>query len=178
MPPPASHRRPRLNEFFCGAGVVPAFRGRGRALVQTSLLGNECKRGAESPNRPANASIEENQHGSTRIPGSASRFALFPATRSAQKASENHDEERVGRRRSDQSRISFLARTGLSEAGHEVRICLLAEATALMRKAITNATLPVGWSPLSERSKNWSPDTCRFLLEAPAPGPLGSRKPI
>jgi hypothetical protein len=48
---PASHRRPRLNEFFCGAGVVSAFRGRGRALVQTSLVGNECKKGVGSPNR-------------------------------------------------------------------------------------------------------------------------------
>jgi len=38
----------------------------------------------------------------------------------------------------------------LSEAGHEVRIFLLAEATSLMRKATANAILPVGWPPLSE----------------------------
>jgi predicted peroxiredoxin len=56
----------------------------------------------------------------------------------------------VGRRRRDQSRISFLARTVLSEAGHEVRIFQLAEATSLMRKATANAILPVGWPPLGE----------------------------
>jgi hypothetical protein len=98
---------------------------------------------------PAAASIADNTH----LPGSASRFALFPAnseSRRAQKASENHDEERVGRRRRDQSRISFLARTVLSEAGHEVRIFQLAEATSLMRKATANAILPVGWPPLGE----------------------------
>jgi hypothetical protein len=66
----------------------------------------------------------------------------------------------------------------LSEAGQEVRIFLLAEATSLMRKAIANAILPVGWPPLSERSKNWPPDTYRLLLEGLAPGHVGSRKPI
>jgi predicted peroxiredoxin len=46
----------------------------------------------------------------------------------------------------------FLSRNGLvlSEAGHEVRIFLLSEATSLMRKATANAILPVGWPPLSE----------------------------
>jgi len=38
----------------------------------------------------------------------------------------------------------------LAEAGHEVQIFLLAEATTLMRKATANAVLPVGWPPLSE----------------------------
>ena len=80
----------------------------------------------------------------------------------------------------DPSRAAFPFSHGLvlSEAGHEVRIFLLAVATSLMRKAIANAILPVGWPPLSERSKNWSPDTCRFLLEGLAPGHVGSRKPI
>jgi hypothetical protein len=36
------------------------------------------------------------------------------------------------------------------EAGHEVQIFLLAEATSLMRKSMVNAILPVGWPPLSE----------------------------
>jgi hypothetical protein len=80
----------------------------------------------------------------------------------------------------DPTRAAFPFSHGLvlSEAGHEVRIFLLAEATSLMRKASVNAILPVAWPPLSERSKNWSPDTYRFLLEGPAPGPVGSRKPI
>jgi predicted peroxiredoxin len=38
----------------------------------------------------------------------------------------------------------------LTEAGHEVQIFLLAEATSLMRKSMVNAILPVGWPPLSE----------------------------
>jgi hypothetical protein len=119
---------------------------------------------------PAPASIADNTH----LPGSASRFALFPAnseSRRAQQVSENRDEERVRRRRSAQSRISFLDGLVLSEAGDEVRICLLAEARP------AKAILPVGRLS-AKRSKNWSPDTYRFLLEAPAPGPVGSRKPI
>jgi len=38
----------------------------------------------------------------------------------------------------------------LAEAGHEVQIFLLAEATSLLRKSMANAILPVGWPPLSE----------------------------
>jgi predicted peroxiredoxin len=38
----------------------------------------------------------------------------------------------------------------LAEAGHEVQIFLLAEATSLLRKSMVNAILPVGWPPLSE----------------------------
>ena len=44
----------------------------------------------------------------------------------------------------------FLHGLVLAEAGHEVQIFLLAEATSLMRKATANAILPVGWPPLSE----------------------------
>ena len=44
----------------------------------------------------------------------------------------------------------FLHGLGLAEAGHEVQIFLLAEATSLMRKATANAVLPMGWPPLSE----------------------------
>ncbi len=52
----------------------------------------------------------------------------------------------------DPPRAAFPFSHGLvlSEAGHEVRIFLLAEATSLMRKATANAILPVGWPPLSE----------------------------
>src|SRR6202047_105581 len=38
----------------------------------------------------------------------------------------------------------------LSEAGHEVQIYLLGEAVSLMRKAVANSVVPVGWPPLSE----------------------------
>jgi hypothetical protein len=44
----------------------------------------------------------------------------------------------------------FLHGLALAEAGHEVQIFLLGEATALMRKATANAVVPVGWPPLGE----------------------------
>jgi predicted peroxiredoxin len=52
----------------------------------------------------------------------------------------------------DPTRASFPFAHGLAlvEAGHEVQIFLLAEATSLMRKSMVNAILPVGWPPLSE----------------------------
>jgi len=52
----------------------------------------------------------------------------------------------------DPTRASFpfLHRLALAEAGHDVQIFLLGEATSLMRKATANAIVPVGWPPLSE----------------------------
>ena len=52
----------------------------------------------------------------------------------------------------DPTRAAFPFAHGLAlaEAGHEVQIFLLAEATSLMRKSIANAVLPVGWPPLTE----------------------------
>jgi hypothetical protein len=44
----------------------------------------------------------------------------------------------------------FLHGLALAEAGHDVQIFLLGEATSLMRKATANAVVPVGWPPLSE----------------------------
>src|SRR5712691_4334759 len=44
----------------------------------------------------------------------------------------------------------FLHGLALAEAGHEVQIFLLGEATSLMRKATASAVVPVGWPPLSE----------------------------
>jgi hypothetical protein len=44
----------------------------------------------------------------------------------------------------------FLHGLALAEAGHEVQIFLLAEATSLLRKSMVNAIMPVGWPPLSE----------------------------
>ena len=52
----------------------------------------------------------------------------------------------------DPTRASFVFSHGnaLSEAGHEVQIFLLGEATYLMRKATASSVLPVGWPPLAE----------------------------
>ena len=44
----------------------------------------------------------------------------------------------------------FLHGLALADAGHEVQIFLLGEATSLMRKATANAVVPVGWPPLAE----------------------------
>jgi len=52
----------------------------------------------------------------------------------------------------DPTRASFAFSHGLalSEAGHDVQIFLLADATYLMRKSTAAAVLPVGWPPLIE----------------------------
>jgi len=52
----------------------------------------------------------------------------------------------------DPTRAAFPFAHGLAlaEAGHEVQIFLLAEATSLLRKSMVNSILPVGWPPLSE----------------------------
>jgi predicted peroxiredoxin len=52
----------------------------------------------------------------------------------------------------DPTRAAFPFAHGLAlaEAGHDVQIFLLAEATSLMRKSMVNAILPVGWPPLSD----------------------------
>ena len=52
----------------------------------------------------------------------------------------------------DPTRAAFPFAHGLAlaEAGHEVQIFLLAEATSLLRKSMATAILPVGWPPLSE----------------------------
>jgi predicted peroxiredoxin len=44
----------------------------------------------------------------------------------------------------------FLHGSALADAGHEVQIFLLGEATSLMRKSTANAVIPVGWPPLGE----------------------------
>jgi predicted peroxiredoxin len=44
----------------------------------------------------------------------------------------------------------FIHGAVLAEAGHDVQIFLLAEATTLLRKSMVSAIFPVGWPPLSE----------------------------
>jgi predicted peroxiredoxin len=52
----------------------------------------------------------------------------------------------------DPTRASFPFVHGLAlaEAGHDVQIFLLGEATYTMRKSTVNAIIPVGWPPLSD----------------------------
>ena len=52
----------------------------------------------------------------------------------------------------DPTRASFPYVHGLAlaEAGHEVQIFLVGEATYTMRKATVDAIIPVGWPPLRE----------------------------
>jgi predicted peroxiredoxin len=46
--------------------------------------------------------------------------------------------------------FAFSHALALSEAGHEVQVFLLGDATYLMRKVTAAAVLPVGWPPLVE----------------------------
>ena len=46
--------------------------------------------------------------------------------------------------------FAFLHANALREAGHEVQIFLLGEAVSLMRTAVIEAVVPVGWPPLAE----------------------------
>ena len=52
----------------------------------------------------------------------------------------------------DPTKAAFPFHHGLAlaEAGHEVQIFLLGEATSLLRKVTADAVVPVGWPPLSE----------------------------
>jgi hypothetical protein len=52
----------------------------------------------------------------------------------------------------DPTRASFAFNhaLALADAGHEVQIFLLGEATVLMRKAVVDAIVPIGWPPLKE----------------------------
>lgn len=52
----------------------------------------------------------------------------------------------------DPTRAAFPFAHGLvlAEAGHNVQIFLLADATTPMRKVTADAILPIGWPPLSE----------------------------
>ncbi len=52
----------------------------------------------------------------------------------------------------DPTRASFVFAhaLALADGGHDVQIFLTADATYLMRKATSDAVLPIGWPPLSE----------------------------
>jgi sulfur relay (sulfurtransferase) complex TusBCD TusD component (DsrE family) len=46
--------------------------------------------------------------------------------------------------------FAFAHSLALAEAGHEVQIFLLGEATYLMRKVTADAATPVGWPPIGD----------------------------
>ena len=46
--------------------------------------------------------------------------------------------------------FAFLHANAFAEAGHEVQIFLLGEAVSLMKDAVMNSVVPVGWPPLCE----------------------------
>ena len=52
----------------------------------------------------------------------------------------------------DETRATFVFNHGLAlaDAGHEVQIFLLGDATVLTRKAVVDAVVPIGWPPLKE----------------------------
>ena len=52
----------------------------------------------------------------------------------------------------DETRATFVFNHGLAlaDAGHEVQIFLVGDATVLMRKAVVDAVVPIGWPPLKD----------------------------
>jgi predicted peroxiredoxin len=52
----------------------------------------------------------------------------------------------------DETRATFVFNHGLAlaNAGHEVQIFLLGDATVLVRKAVVDSVVPIGWPPLKE----------------------------
>jgi predicted peroxiredoxin len=85
-----------------------------------------------------------------------SQLLTFPFLALGTKAQESKKTLRVLMRSSwgtdDPTRASFVYAhaLALADAGHEVQIFLTADATYLMRKATSDAVLPIGWPPLSE----------------------------
>ena len=49
-----------------------------------------------------------------------------------------------------QASFPFHHANAFADAGHEVQIFLLGEAVTLMRSAVANSVVPVGWPPLAE----------------------------
>jgi predicted peroxiredoxin len=49
-----------------------------------------------------------------------------------------------------QASFPFHHARAFAEAGHEVQIFLLGEAVTLMRTAVANSVMPVGWPALAE----------------------------
>ncbi len=48
------------------------------------------------------------------------------------------------------SAFPFLAANGAVDAGHEAEIHLFGDAVVVMKDAVANAVVPMGWPPLKE----------------------------
>ena len=46
--------------------------------------------------------------------------------------------------------LPFLTANGAVEAGHEAQIVLFGDAVVVMKDAVANAVVPVGWPPLKD----------------------------
>ena len=46
--------------------------------------------------------------------------------------------------------LPFLQANGAVEAGHEARIILFGDAVVVMKDAVANSVIPVGWPPLKD----------------------------
>jgi predicted peroxiredoxin len=46
--------------------------------------------------------------------------------------------------------ITFLSANGAVEAGHQAQIVLFGDAVVVMKDAVANSIVPVGWPPLKE----------------------------
>lgn len=60
------------------------------------------------------------------------------------------DEKLVGTDDPTRASFVFAHSLALADAGHEVQVFLTADATNVMRKATSDAVIPIGWPPLSE----------------------------
>lgn len=86
--------------------------------------------------------------------GFLSRFFLLPALGPAAPTPPARDRILIksawGSADPTQASFPFHHANAFAEAGHPVQIFLLGEAVTLMRTAVANAVVPVGWAPLSE----------------------------
>lgn len=86
--------------------------------------------------------------------GFLSRFFLLPAI--GQTAASPPAKDKIliksawGSADPTQAAFPFHHAKAFAEAGHPVQIFLLGEAVTLMRTAVANAVVPVGWPPLAE----------------------------
>lgn len=86
--------------------------------------------------------------------GFLSRFFLLPTL--GQAAASPPPKDRIliksawGSADPTQAAFPFHHAKAFAEAGHSVQIFLLGEAVTLMRTAVANSVVPVGWPPLSE----------------------------
>ena len=53
-----------------------------------------------------------------------------------------------------QAAFPFHHANAFADAGHEVQVFLLGEAVTVMRTAVAESLVPVGWPPLSEALAN------------------------